>query len=876
MLNLGRCALCFPIPETQSEDATPRPDAGAAPYSRDMLGCCRLALALLFVVSVGAQVPSPESHFGFPMGADRRLADWGDVVSYYNKVAAASGRVRVDEIGKTTEGRPFLLVTVASPATLASLGRYRSIQRSLADPRVTSAAVADSLAAQGKAVVMLTCSIHSTEVASTLTAMEFVHRLVTKNTAKNRAILDNVILLLVPSLNPDGVDKVASWYRRWVGTPYEGAPMTELYHPYVGHDNNRDWYIFSQRETRLAVAKIHNVWRPQIVYDVHQMGSTGARMFVPPWVDPIDPNIDPLIVQQVNAFGAAMAADLTAAGKTGVVINGVYDYFTPARHYQSYHGGLRLLSESASVRYATPIKTPFQSLQTRARGYNAQQSSWNFLEPWPGGEWTLRDIVDYQLTAFESVLYNAAVKRTDLLRNFYRIFERVMERDGPEAFVIANEQHDPNALTRLLKTLEFGMVEIERAATDFSAEGRAYSEGDYVIRMRQPYAAFARTLLEPQRYPDLREYPGGPPRRPYDVTAHSLPLLMGVETEAVERLPADLSLAKVAAVEPAPGSVADGEALRLSPAQSNAFVAVNRLLADGVEVFRNRSTGEFHVARGEAGAARLHALADELGLRFEAVEEDEPAGLKRVRAPRVALYAGFTPIMDEGWTRWVLERFEFPYSRLDNARLRAGDLQREFDVVILPDAQPRTLHGGYIEGASYRGAKAPPEYTGGIGDEGARALREFVESGGTLLTFNRASSYAIERLRLPVEDVLDGVSNRQFYSPGALLKVRLDPTHPLCWGMREEEAVWFESGPAFRRIYTSDADPEPEVVLRYPRADALASGWLLGEEHLASRAAVMDVPLGRGRVVLFGIRPQYRAQPNATFKLLFNGLFYFR
>ena len=301
-------------------------------------------IALLAAPITGfAQLPSPASHFGHPMGEARTLIEWDDVVSYFKRLAVASDRVRVDELGRTTEGRPFILVTLAEPKALANLNRYKQIQEELADPRRTSTRAAEALIEQGKTVVLITCSIHSNEVASTHAAVEFVHKLLTEDTPRHRAIFRDTIFLLVPSLNPDGVDKVASWYKRYLGTPYEGGPMIELYQKYVGHDNNRDWYIFSQQETRLAIEKIHNVWRPQIVYDVHQMGSNGARMFVPPWRDPIDPNIDPLIVQQVNQIGTAMAADLTAAGKTGVVVNAIYDYFTPARHYQSYHGGLRLL-----------------------------------------------------------------------------------------------------------------------------------------------------------------------------------------------------------------------------------------------------------------------------------------------------------------------------------------------------------------------------------------------------------------------------------------------------------------------------------------------------------------------------------------------------
>ncbi|MEX2301869.1 MAG: M14 metallopeptidase family protein [Bryobacterales bacterium] len=831
---------------------------------------------MFIAVAATAAVPTPEAHFGHRMGADRALVEWDDVVSYFTRLAGESDRVEVSELGKTTEGRPFLLVTVADAATLQDLERYRQIQSQLVDPRITTREQAEALAATGKAVVLITCSIHSTEVASTHTAIEFVHRLITQDTPRHRAILAGTIFLLVPSLNPDGVDKVAAWYKRYLGTLYEGAPMTELYQKYTGHDNNRDWYMFTQAETRLAVEKIHNVWHPQVVYDVHQMGSSGARIFVPPWTDPIDPNIDALLMQQANLMGVGMAVDLTATGKKGVVINGIYDHFTPARHYQSYHGGMRLLSESASVRYATPVNVPFSSLESEARGYNARESSWNFLEPWPGGRWTLRDIVDYQLIAFESCLYQAATRREDLLRNFYRISERVISRESPWAYHIPKAQHDPNAMTRLLETLSFGEVEITKVLGDHKTPGRSFREGDYLIRIAQPFGSFAKTLLENQNYPDLRLYPGGPPRRPYDVTAHTLPLLLGVDAVAVEEAVDDLDLAPAGAITPAAGSIAESAVLAFSPAFSHAWKAVNRLMKEDIPVYRDRRYGTFYVANQGPASALLGRLSTELGLQFTASEADLPAQ-RRLRTSRVGLYQGHVPIMDEGWTRWVLDQYEFPYESVDNARLQEGGLSGEFDVIILPDARPSTLHAGYIPGALYNGAPAPPEYTGGLGNEGAEALRQFLESGGTVLAFNQASSYAIDRLQPGVRDVLANVGNDRFYGPGSLLNARVDITHPLCFGMSPRHAVWFESGPVFEMPQAGSQagnTVSARSVLTYPQTGILASGWLLGEKFLAGRSAVMDVSVGRGHLVLFGIRPQYRAQSNATFKLLFNGLYY--
>ncbi len=828
-------------------------------------------IALLAAPITGfAQLPSPASHFGHPMGEARTLIEWDDVVSYFKRLAVASDRVRVDELGRTTEGRPFILVTLAEPKALANLNRYKQIQEELADPRRTSTRAAEALIEQGKTVVLITCSIHSNEVASTHAAVEFVHKLLTEDTPRHRAIFRDTIFLLVPSLNPDGVDKVASWYKRYLGTPYEGGPMIELYQKYVGHDNNRDWYIFSQQETRLAIEKIHNVWRPQIVYDVHQMGSNGARMFVPPWRDPIDPNIDPLIVQQVNQIGTAMAADLTAAGKTGVVVNAIYDYFTPARHYQSYHGGLRLLSEAASVRYATSIETPFSSLTTNGRGYNAQARGWNFPEPWPGGRWTLRDIIDYQLITFETCLYQAALQRRDLLRNFHRISQRVMARNRNRSFILPRDQHDPSALNRLLQTLEFGMVEIQRASRRFRALDRTFQEGDYVVSLDQPYGGFARTLLERQDYPERREYPGGPPVRPYDVTAHSLPLLMGVEAyESQEALKTELQ--PVERVRVRRGRVATSSIVALSPDVTDSWIAVNRLLKAGADIFRDTMSGTFYITRRDSLVPLLEELSNEYGLDFRPASPNSTRR-RRMQTARVGLYAGFVPIMDEGWTRWVLEQYEFPYESVGNARLQAGDLTSDFDVIILPDARPRTLHGGYLPGALYGGAPAPPEFTGGIDTEGATALRDFVTRGGTLLALNRASQYAIDRLRVPVRNALGGLDSSRFYAPGSLVKVNVETSHPLAFGLREEESVWFESGPAFD---TSSVPSEEAVaVMRYPLKEILASGWLLGEGYLANQAAVLDTPIGNGHLVLFGIRPQYRGQPNATFKMLFNGLYY--
>jgi hypothetical protein len=378
-----------------------------------------------------AAIPSPESHFGHKIGVDRELLDWDKVISYFQLLARSSDRILVREYGRSAENRPLIVATIAAPDILRDLDRYREIQSRLADPRITSPSQAEPMFRDGKNIVLITCSIHATEVASTHSAVEFAYRLITESKPHFDAILNNTILLLVPSLNPDGVDIVTRWYRRTLGTNWEGSNPPELYQKYVGHDNNRDWYIFSQAETRATISQLHNAWHPEIVYDVHQQGQGASRMFIPPWLDPIEPNIDPILVQEMNMMGASMASDLTAAGKDGIAIHAAYDFWTPSRHYQAFHGGLRLLTESASARLATPVTIKPDQIDTTALGYDPRQSSWNYLQPWPGGTWRLRDIVDYQEIAFESLLYNAALHREEMLRNFYKVGRHQVARTAP-------------------------------------------------------------------------------------------------------------------------------------------------------------------------------------------------------------------------------------------------------------------------------------------------------------------------------------------------------------------------------------------------------------------------------------------------------------
>jgi len=747
-----------------------------------------------------AGVPAPEEVIGFRVGDDRRLASWASIVEYFRRLDAASERVKFEELGKTTLGAPFVMATISAPENLARLSEFKEVQRQLADPRTLGKGGAErdararQLVARGKTVVLITCGIHSTEVGSTLSSMLIAHRLASSDDAAVREVLRNTIVLLVPSLNPDGVDIVKNWYDRTLGTPYEGTGPPTLYHKYVGHDNNRDWYAFTQVETQLTVDKIHNAWHPQIVHDIHQQGEYGARLFLPPYMQPVEPNVPVKLIEGYTELGNAMAARMRAAGFQGITTNSTYDAWTPARAYSHYHGGVRILSETASAKMATPLTVDFKQLRSR-EGFDPQKESANFGPVWRGGEWRLRDITNYMTAGAFALLDHAAANRERWLTRFYEVGkEAVRERASGELFAyviphtqsIAQMQRD----RELIDILHRGGVEVDYAGA-FTAGGTRYASGAAVIKMAQPYGGFAKALLERQRYPDLRDE-AGHPISPYDVTAHTLPLLMGVEARPVN----------------AP--------FKYTPLSSRVFPAY--------------------------ASNTSHNTA------------------------RIALYRSHVPSMDEGWTRWTLEQNSIAYAPLEDREARAGRLRAKYDAILIPDHSPRAL----LEG--HRAGTMPADLTGGLGAEGVRALADFVEAGGTLIFLNRASDFAVAQLKLPVRDVTEGLKETEFYVPGSILRTELDTTHPLARGMPRESIAWAEDSPAFE-LSDAKESARVRVVARYPATgDPLLSGWLLGAEKIRGKAALVEITQGKGRIYLFGFRPQYRAQSSATYPLLFNAI----
>jgi hypothetical protein len=766
-------------------------------------------IALCAAAAVAQKVPTPKDVLGFTPGDDRKLASWNQVLDYFQKLEDSSPRVKFDAIGKTTLDRPFVYATISSPENLRNLEKYKRINKQLADPRLIgrSDTRAKTLIKQGRSIVLITFGIHSTEVGSTLSSMLIAHRLASSNDPKIKKILDENIILLVPSLNPDGVDIVKSWYDKTLGTPFEGTTQPELYHHYIGHDNNRDWYIFSQIETKLTVDKLHNVWHPQIVHDVHQQGPNGARLFLPPYMDPVEPNVPKRIVEGYTELGNYIAEELRKDGFKGITTGTSYDAWTPARAYSHYHAGVRILTESASVRLATPTSVKFDDLEVEAGGADTKKESEKFGPVWPGGEWRLSDITRQMTEGAFKLLEHSADNREKWLTDFYQIGKdatRVRNRDEVAGYVIrgkelrdGNPTWDHYGRQMIIDILKRGGVEM-RDISGRQSSGAVFPKGSVFIPMNQPYGAFAKTLLERQSYPNLLDEKGSP-IRPYDVTAHTLPLLMGAEVEAV------------------------------------------------TERFLPRSVG---------------SVAPPVVPNCPRTRDARPSAL---------LYKSHVASMDEGWTRFIMNNAASyigkcgpSFMNVTDSEIRSGEAFGGVKAVIFPDQTPNQIFRGHAKNTM------PEEYTGGLGAEGVESLKRFVREGGTVVFFNRASRFAIREFGLPIRDVTEGLSNRDFYIPGSILRTKVDTLNPLAEGIPADSIAWFENSPVFDVAVGSNV----KVVARYPENadEILLSGWALGAERLTGKAAMVEAPYGKGRLILFGFRPQYRAQSIATMPMIFNAI----
>ncbi|MEC7264559.1 MAG: M14 metallopeptidase family protein [Bacteroidota bacterium] len=843
-------------------------------------------------------VPKPEDEIGFKVGSDFHLATYEQSIAYFKKLDAASDLVEMRETGKTSEGRTWYYVLISSKENLAKVDHYKEISKALAHPKGITKELAKQLAAEGKAIVDISGGLHASEVAGAQHIITLAHQIISEaDTPKFKAILDNVILVLWPSLNPDGQDIIANWYMGNVGTPYETARTPWLYQKYVGHDNNRDAYMLNMLESRV-VGRTWREWEPNIIHVHHQSSPFPTRIWLPPFAEPVAPQTPPLMAREVNMIGMAMARDLESEGLPGAVhmgkgfdawYPGYIDYLPMMQNIPSFW------TETALYRYATPYFYTLSDFPKDRRDLRVESL---YSSPWKGGWWRLADAMQYMQTASIAVLDYAAKYKETLLFNKYQSGINTIEKyrnEPPFAYIVPQKQRDPVRPVELLKRLAFNGVQISQLEKSMEYSGVSYPKGTWVIPMDQEFAEMARQVLDVQVYPDLRESPDGPLEQPYDAAGWTLPFQMEVDVvtgmeplsdefrnalKPVEGTPLETTddenkdLDKVdfapgvgfdtdkvaVGIKPLPGSLrGSGSTLWLDPAENNSFRVIAEAMNAGSSVVYDANTKKYGVQGVSRGKMQQwvndYAINGVLG---------SGSGSTKVKS-KIGVYRPWTASMDMGWTRWLLDNFGFGYASIRNSDFMLDNLKDRFDVIVMASEWPGSIEKGLEPGS------APPQYAGGLGELGARNLNSFVKEGGTLVTLNRSSDFAIQALHLPVKNVVDHVDRAKFFTGGSIMQVETNPSHPVMAGMMDKANVFVYSSP----VFSTEEGFEGEVLAKYQaQGSPLMSGYLIGENFLNGNAAALDVKHGNGHVLLFGFQPQWRGQPMGTYRTLFNALLY--
>ncbi len=833
-----------------------------------------------------AQVPTPESVLGFKPGDDYKMADFGQTSEYFKKVAAASSRVKLTQIGETSMGKPMWLLFVSSAKNIKKLEQYRTISEKMARARIGEAE-ARKLANSGKAVVWIDAGMHANERAGAQMMPNLLYTLATDESEELKKIRDNVIVLLCPTLNPDGQDIMTEWYRQQLGTPWETTSPPVLYQKYVGHDNNRDWFMNNMLETKNVTTVLYSRWYPQIVHNHHQTSPSWARIFLPPFRSPVNQRIHPGVTTGVNLVGTAMANYFAMKDMPGVISGTSYSMWWNGgmRTAPYFHNMIGILTETGHST-PTPRFYPPDSIPKNVGGKSANGSEIFYPNPWKGGESHFSDPVRYMENASLGILNLAADRKEEFLYNIYSMGRDAIDGKGMEktyAYVIPQDQWDSGETRNLIKILRQGGIEVHTASSDFIAGKNSFKSGDFVIYGAQSFRPYLADLLVKQVYPDQFQYPGGPPRPPYDLAGWTLPMQMGIEVFAIDTVfDVNSNLLNSNPSQPS-GIVESGASYVLSNRENISALAINRLLKGGAKVkiamdsTASVAPGYFLIEDTSESKSLVEKLARETGLNFKGIQSYD--GETKTLSPiKVGIYKSWAANIDEGWTRWVLEQFEFDLDTLHNAEIQ-GDLTK-YDAIIIPSQSSDRIFHGYSEGFM------PPKFTGGIELSGLGSLDKYVKQGGVLITFDAASDFAIQQFGLPIQNVTKNLSPKSFFIPGSLVKINTDTSSQLGFGMQPETAASFSRSRAFKRVIKqrkgeggnedTKLPPEPEVdiIVRYGNSDILMSGWAKGQDkYLKNYAAMVDVKYGEGNIILFGFRPQFRGQPRGTYKLIFNAIY---
>ena len=928
------------------------------------------SLIILTAAAVAAtaqsRITSPKEHLGFNLGDDYQLATYAQLTEYWKKLAQQSDRMKLVEIGKTAEGRAMLMAIITSAENQKKLDHYKEISRRLALAEGLNDEQARALAAEGKAVVWIDGGLHATEVLGAQQLMEMVYQMVSRNDPETLRLLRDDIMLAV-CVNPDGMDLVSNWYMREADpTKRSTSGLPRLYQKYIGHDNNRDFYMVNQPETEAINRVFYQEWFPQIVYNHHQTGPAGTVLFAPPFRDPFNYYCDPLIPMGIDLVGAAMHNRFVAEGKPGATMRSGSPYSTwwngGLRTTTYFHNMIGLLTES--IGNPTPMEIPFLPSRQLPKG--------DLPYPIPPQKWHFRQSIEYSITANRAVLDVASKYREDFLFNIYRMGKNSIERGSrdnwtvhprliaevndaiakdnaqaggnqqggrrgggdaapagdtagaqafargaplkyyemlrnpalrdPRGYVIPPDQPDFLTAIKFINTLVKNGVTIHRATGSFQAAGKTYPAGSYVIKTAQAFRPHVMDMFEPQDHPDDIPYPGGPPTPPYDSAGWTLAYQMGVAFDRVmdgfegpfEKL---TGFAKPPAGNVSNSSGAAG--FLLSHRMNDAFIAINRLLASNEEVYwlkqplaaagRSYEAGSIYIPAKPSTLPKLQKLADEIGLSFEGINAKPSGEALKLRPLRVGLWDRYGGSMPSGWVRWLLEKFEFPFTVVYPPTLDQGDLAAKFDVLIFVDGgvPMREARGGG-ENPQNRmpdPEAIPAEFRDRLGSvtlgKTVPQLRRFMESGGAVLSIGSSTSLGYH-VGLPIANALverladaseRTLPREKLYIPGSILQLKVDANDPLAYGVTDRVDVFFDNSPVFRL--------KPDAALKSVKAVAwfdgdkpLRSGWAWGQKYLQDGVAAVNANVGKGKLFLFGPEITFRGQPHGSFKFLFNGIYY--
>jgi hypothetical protein len=927
---------------------------------RPSLAIVAAALALLAlgtwrpgIAQAQSRITTPKEEFGANFGDDYFLANYKQLAAYWHKLETQSNRIKVVEIGKTAEGRPHLMSIVTSPENHRNLARYKEISARLAHAEGLTDDQARALAKEGKAVVWIDGGLHATEVLGAQQLGQMVYQLVSRTDEETMRFLNDCIVLLVHA-NPDGNDLVADWYMRNpdpLQRTMSGLPR--LYQKYIGHDNNREFFTSTQAETENINRVLYHEWFPQLLYNHHQSGPAGTIVYSPPFRDPYNYNLDPMMMLGLQSIGAALHTRLAVEEKGGATMRsgGPYDGWWNGgiRNTATFHNIIAILTEM--IGSPTPMRVPLIAERQIPTG--------DLALPVPPGEWHFRQSIEYSITLDRALLDYASRMRENLLFNIYTMGKHSIERGSrdtwtpnprrdveiaarlspastgaaggagrggrggggrgagdngaldatiwaaehakelrdPRGFIIPSDQADLPTVVKFINALRETGITIQRATSAFDVAAKHYPAGSFVVFTAQAFRPHVMDMFEPQVHPDVFPYPGSPPTPPYDNAGWTLAFQMGVQFDRVlDGFSGPFVKVTDWNIAPPAGTVAaaDGAAgFVTSPRVNDSFIALNRLLKANEDVFRLTSAitvngktfpaGAFYVRARRTTRPLLDKIATQLGVSFDGTRAATPPDAKKLHPMRVGLWDQYGGSMPSGWTRWILEQWEFPFERVYAPALDAGDLNQKFDVLVfVTGAIPgeRTGRGGG-GGATDDVANLPAEYRDQIGritaEKTIPKLREFMEKGGTVIAIGTSAANLASQLKLPVENQLveNGapLPRTKFYVPGSVLTARVDTQDPLGAGMGEHTDFFFDDSPVFK-LAPGAAASGVKAVAWFDNKTPLHSGWAWGQSYLENGAIALEARVGKGTALLFGPEILQRSQPHGTFKLLFNGIYY--